>query len=275
MKNTKGITLIALVITIIVLLILAGISINMLSGNNSILYRATDAKEKSNESEAEEKLKIALAGLYTNYYTSNDNEENIRDYIFSTETGKGQEQLKSELGEDKIEFNTTKNQITCEGIKFDVAENGTITVKQPADPNQGFWINDTQISTHSLQEILLRIKTYLECLAINDENIPSLSEYGVSSITGETLSGNYYKFILKFTEYNEFELQATVGVETDADTGDSRTMIGNISHNITAIYRSPEITNENDSVSLDNGFADILQSLEASAYNNIMSKLNH
>ena len=41
--NEKGITLIALVITIIVLLILAGISISMLSGNNSILQRATDA----------------------------------------------------------------------------------------------------------------------------------------------------------------------------------------------------------------------------------------
>ena len=37
MKNNKGITLIALVITIIVLLILAGISIAMLTGENGIL----------------------------------------------------------------------------------------------------------------------------------------------------------------------------------------------------------------------------------------------
>ncbi|HCC04160.1 MAG TPA: hypothetical protein DEP51_04815 [Clostridiales bacterium] len=43
-KRNKGITLIALVVTIIVLLILAGISIAMLSGNNGILQRATDAK---------------------------------------------------------------------------------------------------------------------------------------------------------------------------------------------------------------------------------------
>ena len=40
MKGNKGITLIALVITIIVLLILAGVSIAMLSGENSILRRA-------------------------------------------------------------------------------------------------------------------------------------------------------------------------------------------------------------------------------------------
>ena len=43
-KNSNGITLIALVITIIVLLILAGISISMLAGDNSILQKATDAK---------------------------------------------------------------------------------------------------------------------------------------------------------------------------------------------------------------------------------------
>ena len=52
-------------------------------------------------------------------------------------------------------------------------------------------------------------------------------------------------------------------------------MIGNLSHNITAIYRSPEITNENDSVSLDNGFGDILLSIDMPAYNNILSNLNH
>ena len=44
-KEVKGITLIALVITIIVLLILAGVSIAMLTGNNGILTQASNAKE--------------------------------------------------------------------------------------------------------------------------------------------------------------------------------------------------------------------------------------
>ena len=43
MKNNKGITLIALVVTIIVLLILAGVSIAMLSGQDGILNRASEA----------------------------------------------------------------------------------------------------------------------------------------------------------------------------------------------------------------------------------------
>ena len=46
MKKNNGITIIALVITIIVLLILAGISIQMLSGDNGILTRAIDAKNQ-------------------------------------------------------------------------------------------------------------------------------------------------------------------------------------------------------------------------------------
>ena len=44
-KNQNGITLIALVITIIVLLILAGISIATLTGPNGLLTRANEAKQ--------------------------------------------------------------------------------------------------------------------------------------------------------------------------------------------------------------------------------------
>ncbi len=50
MKKTKennGITIIALIITVIVLLILAGVSIAMLTGNNGIIMQATNAKQSS------------------------------------------------------------------------------------------------------------------------------------------------------------------------------------------------------------------------------------
>ena len=53
-RKQKGITLIALVITVIVLLILAGVSIATLTGNNGILTRANEAKEKSKEAEKQE-----------------------------------------------------------------------------------------------------------------------------------------------------------------------------------------------------------------------------
>ena len=46
-KEMKGITLIALVVTIVVLLILAGVSINLLLGDNGIIIKAKEAKRKS------------------------------------------------------------------------------------------------------------------------------------------------------------------------------------------------------------------------------------
>ena len=57
-KNTKGITLITLVVTIIVLLILAGVSISMLTGQNGILTQAQKAKEETEKAAKEEELKL-------------------------------------------------------------------------------------------------------------------------------------------------------------------------------------------------------------------------
>ena len=48
-KTEKGITLVALVVTIVVLLILAGVSINLVLGNNGIIAKAKDAETKSAE----------------------------------------------------------------------------------------------------------------------------------------------------------------------------------------------------------------------------------
>jgi len=61
-KNVHGITIIALVITIIVLLILAGVSIAMLTGQNGILTQAQNAKDKTEYKNAEEKVRLAVMG---------------------------------------------------------------------------------------------------------------------------------------------------------------------------------------------------------------------
>ena len=59
-KNARGITLIALVITIIVLIILAGVTINALNGENGILKRATQAKSKTGRANALEQINLAI-----------------------------------------------------------------------------------------------------------------------------------------------------------------------------------------------------------------------
>ena len=64
MKNQKnknrGITLIALIITIIVLLILAGVALATLTGDSGILNNAENAKENTLEANAKEKVQIAI-----------------------------------------------------------------------------------------------------------------------------------------------------------------------------------------------------------------------
>ena len=62
-KQVQGITLIALVITIIVLLILAGVAINLSLGENGIFNRAKEAKIKYTEAQLKEELETELASL--------------------------------------------------------------------------------------------------------------------------------------------------------------------------------------------------------------------
>lgn len=69
-QQSSGITLIALVITIIVLLILAGISISMLSGDNSILSRAIDAKTNTDNAQIKERVRLAYNSAWTRDLTN-------------------------------------------------------------------------------------------------------------------------------------------------------------------------------------------------------------
>ncbi len=63
-KTNNGITLIALVITIIVLLILAGVAISTLTGDNGILTKAAQAKKDTERESAKERIQIEVMGSY-------------------------------------------------------------------------------------------------------------------------------------------------------------------------------------------------------------------
>ena len=77
--KADGITLISLVITIILLIILAGIAINLSIGENGIFRRAQEAKLKEEQSSAREKLELALLDLQTLKET--DKSYNEKEYI--------------------------------------------------------------------------------------------------------------------------------------------------------------------------------------------------
>ena len=71
LNTSKGITLIALVITIIVLLILAGVAISMLSGENGILKKAAEAKTKTEQAQTNETEDLASYEDVINEMTGN------------------------------------------------------------------------------------------------------------------------------------------------------------------------------------------------------------
>ena len=113
----KGITLIALVITIIVLLILAGVSIAMLTGENGILTQANDAKTDTEIGEEKEQIRLAYnaakiaavvegksitaTGLNAEFVTNGVNA-----------TASGSNPIKVVYGENTYTINETTGEIT-------------------------------------------------------------------------------------------------------------------------------------------------------------------
>ena len=118
-KSTKGITLIALVVTIIILLILAGVSIAMLTGNNGVLTQGKRAKEE----QAHAAVKEGIMLLYNEYRTKQEvNSSKVQEEtkVASTEFVKiaansGAEGTTEDLGTFK-DFIQSKNIINANGI---------------------------------------------------------------------------------------------------------------------------------------------------------------
>lgn len=69
-KYEKGITLVALVVTIVVLLILAGVSISTVIGDNGIITKAKEAETKTKEGQAKDEMSLVVV----EYYVSESNE---------------------------------------------------------------------------------------------------------------------------------------------------------------------------------------------------------
>ena len=118
-KKEKAITLIALVITIIILLILAGISIAMLSGENGILSKSATAGEETKKKNYEEILKIIGNGLRPDKVINNWSTKTYLDK-FEEEISKNQEFDGSQVNRRNDE---TIIVITKEGYGYKITEN--------------------------------------------------------------------------------------------------------------------------------------------------------
>ena len=105
-KKEKGITLIALVVTIVVLIILASISIALLRGNNGILSNAKDAKNNTEISEEKELLQVSVESAIDKNVWGNLTEEDL-DKALEENIGKGKYNLETEEDRFKVTYTET------------------------------------------------------------------------------------------------------------------------------------------------------------------------
>ena len=119
MRNQKGITLVALVITIIVLLILAGVTIAALSGPNGILSNSVKSNEETAKSQAKEAVSMAVSELLSNYYVTQTTTASDPTDIKSQNIA---DTVKANYPDFEINSNTdTAIVMTINGIKISVA----------------------------------------------------------------------------------------------------------------------------------------------------------
>ena len=116
MKRQNGITLIALVITIIVLLILAGVSISMISGDDGIISRAGEARTETKAADIKEQIELIAANNKLEKYAGGDvaTIEEVATALY--EKGSITEAQKTEI------INTKKLVLESEIIDFGVIE---------------------------------------------------------------------------------------------------------------------------------------------------------
>ena len=118
LKINKGITLIALVITIIVLLILAGVTIATLTGDNGILTKAQNSKEKNAQKTVEEQINLAVQASRIN-----------EGLVINKEI------LEQELTNNGIEITKSENDelpwtVKKDGYVYTISENGEVKEKE-------------------------------------------------------------------------------------------------------------------------------------------------
>ena len=133
MKRNKGITLIALVITIIILLILAGISIATLTGENGLLGKANKAKEITKEEGIKEEIKIAYAYVET--------EAIMNGWDISKKAEELQNELRKEDKTATVTVEGTNLKVNYKGLEVIINEKGQIET----DVNTKLTINEFSI----------------------------------------------------------------------------------------------------------------------------------
>ncbi|MBR0427473.1 MAG: hypothetical protein IJK18_04680 [Clostridia bacterium] len=235
-KQIRGITLIALVITIIVLLILAGVSIAMLSGDNSILHNATNARDNSQSSDYAEKVKIAHIAALTNGQ-GNYTKENLE-----TELSK----LFSSSDNITVDEDTLNNEYVVKSKGTEIQRVKIPKSENVVDTSSGLWYNSRKIANSG---------DIRSILTFNNSSYPAIAEWDIG--------GN-------------IKITVPCGIETDTNTGDSRTFVETPTRKNTSTMETISELNgtlDGQAIELGQYLVDFLENLETTELNNLIQGL--
>ncbi len=187
LKSKKGITLIALVITIIVLIILAGVSINLVLGDKGIITISKDAKENTQLAEEEEKNK--LNKLYLE----------LEEATGGSEAGT-KETIPTQEDEVKTASGNAKGYV---GYYADLNNDGKITLEDDgiiyadlAVGASGLW-NDDEESNYSYEAITSGLKQYYISSATTEVDPLKTGKGIIREVEGTSGTDRFYVMALE------------------------------------------------------------------------------
>lgn len=122
-EKESGITLIALVITIIVILILAGVSIMTLMGENGLITKVAETKETNIKGQAEEEVKLAIANLQILERTTQMTQEEKRAEL--------ENELKKQKEDSTVTIDGTGFLANHRGYDVEISDTYEVAIKKP------------------------------------------------------------------------------------------------------------------------------------------------
>lgn len=208
-QDTKGITLISLVVTIVVLVILAGISINSVLGDNGLITKAKEIKEEQIISM--EKEQVSISYLSCKIELTNSTETKVTDKLLKAKlinSGNDVDTFSEDTGDGYfiyITFNNTQHQ-------YVVDENGNAT-----------YLRDIEIDTSEIDAQLI-----LQSINYQDSTTTIMSpDRGLYRPIIITLDANTFS-----PKYNDIQYECTQAKNDNIQILHLRIDIGQLSGNV-------------------------------------------
>lgn len=208
MKNTKGITLISLVITIIILLILAGISIQAITSDNGLFARAKQAKEETLINEGKEQIELAITDL------------------IADKSAKGEELTKEDLEQienDEINVGSTDSfpvEVIYKNYKYNIGENYKVTYVSEINTNIKVSYEIGSINEDKTLKILIKLTSNenIEQIKLpNNEDTIKCNNQEVG-LDYNVIDGKAYEFIATVKGKEEKVIVKTKGITVNSSS---------------------------------------------------------